>query len=102
MSADEPTLAARREQLLRRSSDLRTRIAADAVAISGQLRIVDKATVFLRSGGGRALLWGGMALIMFSGPRRALRLAGRSTLLWSIVRRWLPRVLALKRGPPRA
>jgi hypothetical protein len=102
MRSDEAKLAARREELLRRSAELRSRIIADASAISVQLRVVDKATAFLRSGGGRALVWGGILLMLFTGPGRVLKVASRTAVLWSLVRRWLPRALALKRGPHRA
>jgi len=102
MRREEAKLAARRDALLRRSSELRSRISADADAISSQLRVVDKATVFMRSGGGRALVWGGILLMLFTGPGRVIRVASRTALMWSLVRRWLPRALAFKRGLHRA
>jgi hypothetical protein len=102
MSTDEAKLAARREALLRHSAELRSRISEDAAAISRQLRIVDAATAFLRSGGGRSIVWGGLSLLLMSGPGRALKVASRSALMWSLARRWLPRALAFKRGRHRA
>ena len=95
----EAKLAARREGLLRRSAELRTQISEDVAAISRQLRVVSVATAFLRSGGGRALVWGGLSLFL---PGRALKVASRTALMWSVARRWLPRVLAYRRGRHRA
>ncbi len=102
MGSDEAKLAARREGLLRRSAELRSSIVEDAGAISRQLRVVDTATAFLRSGGGRAVLLGGLSLLLIPGPARALKVASRTALMWSLARRWLPRILAYKRGRHRA
>jgi len=102
MGTDQSKLAARREGLLRRSAELRSSIIEDAAAISRQLRVVDTATAFLRSGGARAIVLGGLSLFLISGPARALKVASRTALMWSLARRWLPRVLAYKRGRHRA
>jgi YqjK-like protein len=102
MRSDEATLAARRVELLRHSAELRARITDDASAISSHLRVVDRATAFLRSGGGRALVAGGLLLLIVMGPGRVLKVAGRSAFVWSLVRRSLPRVLALTQGRHRA
>ena len=102
MSTDEAKLGARREGLLRRSAELRTRITEDAEAISRRLRVVDVASAFLRSRGGRAMVWGGLSLLLISGPGRALKLASRTALMWSLARRVLPLALAYKRGQRRA
>jgi YqjK-like protein len=103
ITAIERKLAARREELLRRSEELRSRITADAAAISSRLHVVDRTAGFLRSGGGRALVWGGIVLLLATaGPGRAVRLAGRTAMLWSFARRWVPRLVALKRGGRRA
>jgi hypothetical protein len=102
MTSDEAKLAARLDALLRRSADLRSRISEEGLAISGRLRIVDKGTAFMRSGGGRAVVWGGLLLMLVTGPGRVLKLASRAALTWSLVRRWLPRALAYKRGQHRA
>jgi YqjK-like protein len=102
MRSDEAKLAARLDELLRHSAELRSRITDDASAISSRLRGVDRATSFLRSGGGRAIIAGGLVLLMFMGPGRLLKVASRSAFAWSLVRRSLPRVLALARGRHRA
>jgi hypothetical protein len=102
MTIDEAKLAARREGLLRRSAELRSRITEDATAISSHLHVIDKATAFLRSGGGRAIVWGGIVLMLVTGPGRVLKVASRTALMWSLARRWLPRALAFKRGQHRA
>jgi len=106
ISADERRLAARRDELLRRSEELRSRISDDVAAISSRLHVVDRTAGFLRSGGGRTLVWGGQALLLATaGPGRAVRLAGRTAMLWSFARRWVPRLVALKalkRGGRRA
>ena len=102
MASDKAKLAARRDGLLRRSAELRSRISEEAIAISSHLRVVDKATAFMRSGGGRAVAWGALALILLTGPGRVVKVASRATLAWSLVRRWLPRALAYKRGQHRA
>ena len=99
---DEVRLAARCDELLRRSTELRSWITADATAISEHLRVVDRASAFLRSGGGRALIWGALLLILATGPGRAFKVAGRTAVLWSVARRLLPHALALRRGARRA
>ncbi len=102
MRADEATLAARRDELLRQSTALRSRISNDASEISSHLRVLDRATAFLRSGGGRAIVTGSLLLLMVMGPGRVLKVAGRGAFVWSLVRRSLPRLLALRRGRHRA
>jgi hypothetical protein len=102
MGVHEARLAARRDELLRHSAELRAQITYDAGAIASHLRVVDKATTFLRSGGGRALITGGLLVLMVMGPGRMLKFAGRGAFVWSLVRRSLPRVLALTRGRHRA
>jgi hypothetical protein len=102
MSVDEAKLAARLEGLLRRSDELRSRIKDDATSIAARLRVIDHTTAFLRSGGGRAVVVGGILILMLTGPGRVFKIAGRTALAWSLVRRWLPHVLALKRGSDRA
>lgn len=102
MSMDDKTLAARRDGLLRRSAELRSRITEDAEAISRHLRVVDAAAAFVRSGGGRAIVWGGLLLLLVSGPGRVVKIASRSALMWSLARRVVPLALAYKRGHRRA
>ena len=101
MRSDEAKLAARREELLRRSAELRSRIADDGGAISNHLRVIDKVSAFLHSEGGRTIAWGGLVLMLIAGPGRVLKVAGRTAILWSLARRWVPRALALKRGQHR-
>jgi hypothetical protein len=98
MGREEIKLAARREELLKRSEELRSRIVYDVSSMSSHLRVVDKASAVLRSGGGRALIVGGLVLLMVTGPGRVLKVAGRAALMWSVARRWLPRALTLMRG----
>jgi hypothetical protein len=102
MSIDEKKLAARRDGLLQRSAELRSKLSEDAEALSRQLRIVDAAAAFVRSGRGRAVVWGGLMLLLASGPGRVVKLASRSALMWSFARRVVPLALAYKRGHRRA
>jgi hypothetical protein len=101
MASDESTLTARREALLRRSAELRSGIRDDAAAIANHLRGLDKASMFLRSGNVRIAVCGVAVLLLFAGPGGALRVAGRAAILWSLVRRWLPRAALLRRGTHR-
>ncbi len=98
MAREEDKLAARREELLNRSEELRSRIIDDITSMSSHLRVVDRASAVLRSGGGRALVVGGLLLLMVTGPGRVLKVAGRTAMMWSLARRWLPRALTLLRG----
>ena len=102
MSRDTKRLAAHRDSLLGRSARLRSRIVDDAVEVSEHLRIVDQATSLLNSRGGRILVLGGMILVLMTGPGRAVKLAGRTAIIWSLVRRALPLVRAIERGRHRA
>jgi hypothetical protein len=102
MRADEAKLAARLEGLLRRSAELRLSITEDAAAVATRLRAIDQATAFLRSEGGRVVVVAGILLLLISGPARVLKIAGRTAIAWSLVRRWLPHVPAFKRGSHRA
>ena len=97
MASDAATLAARREALIRRSAQLRSEITADAAAVASHLRIVDTVTGFLHSGRGRLMLWGGALLMLFAGPGGVLKVAGRAAIMWSLLRRWLPSIAALRR-----
>jgi hypothetical protein len=102
MKTSEAMLAAHREELLQRSAELRSRISGDAFAITNRFRVVDKATTFFRSGGGRVVVVGGVLVMLALGPRRMMRVAGRTALFWPMARRWLPRVLSMARGRSRA
>ncbi len=79
-------LAARRDLLLARSAYLRADLQYEANGIGRSLRLVDRAVAFGRSGTGRALIVGGAVLLVLSGPRRVLRVAGRLMALWPVVR----------------
>jgi hypothetical protein len=99
MAGDEAVLAARREALLIRSAQLRSGIVDDATAIGSHLRAVDRASVFLRSGNVRIAVWAGVLLFLFAGPGGALKVAGRTAIMWSLIRRFLPKAAMLRRGP---
>jgi YqjK-like protein len=101
MANDAATLALRREALLRRSAELRSRIIDDAAAISSRLRVVDKVTAFLRSGSARTALWGGALLLLAVGPSRVVKVSGRAAIAWSLIRKGLPLVAAFWRGSRR-
>jgi hypothetical protein len=79
-------LAARRDLLLARSAYLRADLQYEATGIGRRLRLVDRVVAFGRSGPGRALIVGGAALLVLSGPRRVLRIAGRLMAFWPVVR----------------
>lgn len=98
MGSDAGALDARRDALLRRSAELRSGLASDAGVISEHLRVVETATAFLRSGRGRVVVWGGALLLLFVGPRNAVKVVGRGVILWSLVRRLLPAATAYRRG----
>jgi hypothetical protein len=102
MSRDTKRLAAHRDSLLGHSARLRSRIVDDVVQVSDHLRIVDQATSLLNSRGGRILVLGGTILLLMTGPGRALKVAGRAAIVWSLVRRVLPHVWTIDRGRHRA
>lgn len=82
-------LAARRDLLLARSAYQRASLQYDAATIGHRLRFVDAATRFARSGPGRLLLVGGVAMLLLTGPGRAVRVASRLVAVWPIVRPWI-------------
>ena len=79
-------LAARRDLLLARSAYLRADLQFEATGIGRSLRLVDRAVAFGQSGTGRALIVGGAVLLLLTGPRRVLRIAGRLIAFWPVVR----------------
>jgi hypothetical protein len=79
-------LAARRDLLLARSAYLRADLQYEATGIGRSLRLVDRAVAFGQSGSWRAVIVGGAVLLVLSGPRRALRIAGRLVAFWPLVR----------------
>ncbi|MBS0394188.1 MAG: hypothetical protein JSR54_06140 [Proteobacteria bacterium] len=95
-------LAARREVLTARSARLRDDLSADAAALGLRFRIADRLVALAQSGGGRALLVGGAALVFLGRPRRVLRLALRGLALWPLVAHFWPRIrrALAERGAP--
>jgi hypothetical protein len=85
-------LAQRRTDLLARSAQLRGDLAETVAGLGARLRVVDTTATFLRGAGGSLLVSGALALLLFRGPRRIFRLAGRIALVWPILRPWLPRL----------
>jgi hypothetical protein len=102
MATRSAQLAARREALLARSTTLRLALVDNFTDLAGRLHTVDRASAFLRSFAGRALLFGGLALLALAGPRRALALTGRAAAVWSLLRMLRPMLLAFGRRSHRA
>lgn len=86
MSRRADLLAARRDLLLARSAYLRADLQCEAAAVGQRLRFVDRATAFARSRPGRLVLVGGVVLVLLTGPRRLLAVAGRLVTVWPLVR----------------
>jgi hypothetical protein len=95
-------LAQRRADLLARSEQLRGDLAATVATLAARLRYVDTTATFLRGTGGPLLLAATLALLLFRGPRRVFRVAGRAALFWPALRPWLPRIVARLRERTRA
>jgi len=85
-------LAQRRADLLARSDRLRNDLAESMSSLAAQLRYVDTAATFLRGAGGPVVVSAALALLLFRGPRRLFKVAGRVALIWPVLRPWLPRV----------
>ena len=92
MTRSAAQLAQRRADLLERSGKLRSQLAESVATLAARLRYVDTTATFLRSSGGPLLLSAAVALLLFRGPRRMFRLAGRIALVWPVLRPWLPRL----------
>lgn len=92
MTSRTVELDRRRIALLARSELLRNQLTECAAQLGDRLRVVDSAASILRSSGGRVLLGCAAALLLFRGPRRAFKIAGRIALAWPVVRPWLPRL----------
>ena len=86
MTRRAEVLAARRDLLVARSNYLRADLQCEATAVGQSLRLVDRAVAFGQSAPGRALLAGGAVLLVLSGPRRVLRIAGRLLTFWPLLR----------------
>jgi hypothetical protein len=81
-------LASRRRQLQQRAEAQRQDLGAHFNAIDERFRGFDQGFVKVQGLLQRpALLAGGAALLLFMGPWRALRLAGKAALLLSAARR---------------
>jgi len=85
-------LAQRRADLLARSDRLRNDLAESMALLAARLRYVDRAATFLRGAGGPLVVSAALALLLFRGPRRIFKVAGRIALMWPVLRPWLPRV----------
>jgi hypothetical protein len=85
-------LATRREVLCARSARLRGELADDAGALGVRFRIADRIVAVARSDGGRLLLVGAAALLLFGRPRRLVKLGLKLLALWPIVGPLLPHV----------
>jgi hypothetical protein len=95
-------LAQRRADLLARSDRLRNDLAQSMTMLAARLRYVDRAATFLRGAGGPLVVSAALALLLFRGPRRIFKVAGRVALMWPVLRPWLPRVAAWLRDRTRA
>jgi hypothetical protein len=95
-------LAQRRADLLARSDRLRTDLTESMATLAARLRYVDTTATFLRGAGGPLVVSAVLALLLFRGPRRIFKVAGRIALIWPVLRPWLPRVAAWLRDRTRA
>ena len=101
MTRSAAQLAQRRADLLARSEHLRNELAESMATLAARLRYVDTAATFLRGSGGAFLLSATLALLLFRGPRRIFKVAGRIALVWPVLRPWVPRVAAWLRDRTR-
>ena len=92
MSDHRRQLAARRERLRARSARLRGELAADAGALGVRFALADRLVAAARSDSGRLLLVGAAVLLLFTRPRRLLRLGLKALALWPVVVPLLPHV----------
>ena len=97
MSARSDALAARRQQLVAHSAQLRAALGGDATALALRFGLVDRVMVLARSGLARALVIGAAALVLFGRPRMLFRSAGRLLVLWPILKPFLPKLADLWR-----
>lgn len=101
MTRSAAQLAQRRADLLARSDRLRSDLSESMTTLAARLRYVDSAATFLRSAGGPLVVGAALALLLFRGPRRIFKIAGRIALIWPVLRPWLPRVAAWLRDRSR-
>lgn len=95
MSDHRRQIAARREALCRRSERLRRELAGDAAALGERFALADRIVAVARSDAGRLLLIGAATLLLFSRPRRLLRLAAKALALWPVIVPLVPHVKRL-------
>ena len=101
MTRSAAQLAQRRADLLARSDRLRNDLAESMTMLAARLRYVDTTVTVLRGSAGPLLLSAALALLLFRGPRRIFKVAGRIAMLWPVLRPWLPRVTAWLRDRTR-
>jgi hypothetical protein len=80
-------LAARREELLGRSEQLRQELAADAAGLTARFGFVDKIAAVGRSRLLGLLLSAGATLLVFGRTRRVLGIVTRLLAVYPLVRR---------------
>lgn len=95
MSNHRRQLAARRALLCARSDRLRRGLAGDAAALGERFAIADRIVAVARSDSGRLLFISAATLLLFSRPRRLLRLAAKALALWPVVVPLVPHVKRL-------
>jgi YqjK-like protein len=95
-------LAQRRADLLARSDRLRNDLAESLSTLAARLRYVDTAATLLRGAGGPLVVSAALALLLFRGPRRLFKVAGRVSLFWPVLRPWLPPFTAWLRDRSRS
>lgn len=90
MTAREQELIARRAVLLSESARLRGAIGADSKDLMNSLSAVQRIAQVGRTMASRPLLVAGAAaLVLLTGPRQALRLAGRALVVLGLLKRLL-------------
>jgi hypothetical protein len=90
VSARTDALAARREALLVRSSELRAELAVESAAAAEGLGFLDRGVAFARSGRFRQVISIAAVLLVALRPRMVWRLARRGALWLPLARRLLP------------
>ena len=101
MTRSAAQLAQHRADLLTRSAHLRSALAESVATLAARLQYVDRAATFLRGAGGPLVVSAALALLLFRGPRRIFKVAGRVALVWPVLRPWLPRIAAWLRDRTR-
>ncbi len=94
MSARTDALAARREALLARSSELRAELALESAAAAEGLGFLDRGVAFARSGRFRQVISIAAVLLVALRPRMVWRLAKRGAMWLPLARRLLPGLIS--------